>query len=400
MKNKEDLDILNLDDRIKNFFRKERSCYLKYKERLKEIEKQLLFPDYLRPKILLDLRLDKKSLENKLTNVNNYYFYDAETTEIIQQYLILINTPLDVEFETIREEGRNNGNNGRKKPNENGSSLISKRRKIVKEYVNVAKTFLSENLLKSLELLGDFGKEDLFQVSSVLCETCGADDLSSFTKDDDVFICQICHTETVKLVNSSSFNDGGRINVCNKYSYDRKVHFKDCINQYQGKQNTHINPKIYDELEEQLVNNRIIPPRSKTDSSGNPLSQIKRYKKVTRAHVQLFLKALGYTKHYEDCILIHYTLTGKVPDNIEHLEEKLMSDFDQLTEQYDLLFKDIERKNFINTQYVLFQLLQKHKYPCSKDDFAVLKTTERKACHDDICKTLFDSLGWDYRFVR
>ncbi len=35
-----------------------------------------------------------------------------------------------------------------------------------------------------------------------------------------------------------------------------------------------------------------------------------------------------------------------------------MADFDKLTEQYDLLFKDIERKNFINTQYVLFQLLR------------------------------------------
>ncbi len=31
--------------------------------------------------------------------------------------------------------------------------------------------------------------------------------------------------------------------------------------------------------------------------------------------------------------------------------------------------------------------------------FAVLKTTERKACHDDICKTLFDALGWKYMFV-
>ncbi len=45
----------------------------------------------------------------------------------------------------------------------------------------------------------------------------------------------------------------GEINVCNKYTYDRKVHLKDCINQYQGKQNTNINPRIYDELEEQLV---------------------------------------------------------------------------------------------------------------------------------------------------
>ncbi len=31
-----------------------------------------------------------------------------------------------------------------------------------------------------------------------------------------------------------------------------------------------------------------------------------------------------------------------------------MADFDKLTEQYDLLFKDIERKNFINTHMFYF----------------------------------------------
>ncbi len=55
-----------------------------------------------------------------------------------------------------------------------------------------------------------------------------------------------------------------------------------------------------------------------------------------------------------------------------------MADFDKLTEQYDLLFKDIERKKFYKYPICLFQLLRKHGYNCNKDDFAVLKTTERK----------------------
>ncbi len=36
-----------------------------------------------------------------------------------------------------------------------------------------------------------------------------------------------------------------------------------------------------------------------------------------------------------------------------------------------------KEKNFINTQYVLFQLLRKHGYNCNKDDFAVLKPREK-----------------------
>lgn len=390
MKHNEDLDILNLDGRIRVLLKKEFANCDKYRRRLCEITKQLTLGTRLRPKIVSDLEADKQTLERKIWFIENIQFYYIEAKVIINEYLLIINTPINVDFETVREEYKG------KKPKRAVNSLIVQRRKVVKDYIKVIKTFLSDQILKSVEseLLGNFGKADLFETSAIVCRGCGCDNLSQFTRDDDVYVCQLCHEETVKLVSSSSFTDGGRINICNKYSYDRKVHFKDCINQYQGKQNTHVSPKVYEELEEQLINNRIIPPKC------DGLSQAKRFKKVTRAHIQLFLKALGYTKHYEDCILIHHTLTGKAPDNIEHLEEKLMVDFDKLTEQYDLLFKDIDRKNFINTQYVLFQLLQKHKYPCNKDDFAVLKTTERKACHDNICKTLFDSLGWDYKFVR
>ncbi|QNH08692.1 282R [Invertebrate iridescent virus Kaz2018] len=379
----EDIDILSLDNKIKLHFESEVQKYKRYNERLLCIE-NILKIENLRPKILLDLLMDKKYLEKKLVNLSNLDLYSIETSDIIHRYLTIINTPLNIEVALTSQ-----------KPTEI-NNLVLKRRETVQEFIKVAKSYLTEPLLKSLQLIGNFGKEDLLNSIPVVC-TCGND--KDFYKDDDIYICQLCNAETVKLLNSSSVNDGGRINVCNKYTYDRKVHFKDCINQYQGKQNTNINPRIYDELEEQLVNHQIIEPANKKDKYGNPISQSKRFKIVTRAHILFFLKELGYTKHYEDTILIHYTLTGKRPDNIEHLEEKLMADFDKLTEQYDLLFKDIERKNFINTQYVLFQLLRKHGYNCNKDDFAVLKTTERKACHDDICKTLFDALGWKYMFV-
>ena len=65
---------------------------------------------------------------------------------------------------------------------------------------------------------------------------------------------------------------------------------------------------------------------------------------------------------------------------------------------YDKKFKNkpgFERKNFINTQYVLYQLLMKYKHNCKKEDFTILKTTDRKSFHDDIAKILFEDLGWN-----
>ena len=58
--------------------------------------------------------------------------------------------------------------------------------------------------------------------------------------------------------------------------------------------------------------------------------------------------------------------------------------------------KKIDRKNFINTQYVLFQLLRRHKYPCKREEFNILKTVDRKSFHDDICKELFELLNWNF----
>jgi hypothetical protein len=111
----------------------------------------------------------------------------------------------------------------------------------------------------------------------------------------------------------------------------------------------------------------------------------------------MFLKELGYSKHYENVTLIHYNLTGKKPDDISHLEEKLLADFDMIVDVYDKHFKNkVERVNFISTQYVLYQLLLKHRHPCKREDFVILKTMDRKIFHDSVCKQIFGILSWSF----
>ena len=99
---------------------------------------------------------------------------------------------------------------------------------------------------------------------------------------------------------------------------------------------------------------------------------------------------------YENVHLIHYGLTSIRPDDISYLEERLMIDFDILSKLYDKRFKHIKRKNFINTQYVLYQLLRRHKHKCEPNDLIILKTVERKCFHDNICKQLFEELNWNH----
>jgi hypothetical protein len=192
--------------------------------------------------------------------------------------------------------------------------------------------------------------------------------------------------------------------MASKYTYNRKVHFRDCIIQYQGKQKTHIPEEIYTILEVKLMEKEIINPRY-TD-------RLKKYEKVTRVMVLDILKELDskdIKKFYDDIVLVHHTLTGQPCDNIEYLEDALLDDFDKLTETYDNLYmnnneckdkdsKTTKRKNFINAQFVLYQLLRKHGHPCNEMDFLTLKTSERKRFHHTICKELFNILGWKYSY--
>ena len=209
--------------------------------------------------------------------------------------------------------------------------------------------------------------------------------------DENIFVCKDCGAQKEVLVHSVSYKDIDRINITSKYSYDRKVHFQDCINQYQGKQNCTIDQKVYDLLEDQFQRHGLI-----TTGSGNDLDRKIKFSKITKEHIAMFLRELGLTKHYENVNLIHYNFTGIKPDDISHLEDQLSLDFDDLIKVYDKKFKHkINRSNFINTQYVLYQLLRRHSHPCRKEDFVLLKTTDRQAFHDEVTSSCFEELGWN-----
>jgi ribosomal protein S27AE len=224
------------------------------------------------------------------------------------------------------------------------------------------------------------------------CTHCGGHTMQPMHLN--LYSCTTCGvTEEVTQI-LFSYRDNERVNITTKYTYDRRIHFRDCINQFQGKQNSTISPKVYAQLRERLASHNLEIPNTATRED--------KYCNVTKRHITTFLKETGNSKHYEDLNLIYHTITGAPLDDISHLEDALIRDFDTLNELYDQLYiktRKIERKNFINTQYVLFQLLRRHKYPCDQSDFNFLKTTERKCFHDSICLELFTHLKWKFSHV-
>ena len=244
--------------------------------------------------------------------------------------------------------------------------------KNVSKYIRVAKKYCEVELRKQVP-----------RTMRIVCSICKSDKFD--IENDTTHICRNCGNQKDIFNISPSHKDTSRINTALRYTYKRKIHFKDCINQYQGKQNSNINSKVFDDLRENIRLHELC--------NGDD------YSRVTKEHLMMFLKDRGYTKHYEDINLIYKIITGNPTDDIGYLEEALLHDFNILTDMYDKKFKQtnrISRKSFINTQYVLFQLLKRHGHPCRSADFNILKTVDRKSLHEEIISELFNDLGWNF----
>lgn len=360
-----DIDILHIDLTIRNKFKEDNSKLHEYIIKEKELKK-LLRVKHISVSVTNKLEKELSILRSKIKDIETRHtetLYLAKTVKFVSEYKELLKKPVKLSFtgKKIRSED-------------------TIKNEIIRKYIEIANLY-GDTYYK----IPDSPKGNHFD-----CNNCKNKKRFEVI-DGNIYICTECSSQQVIMKQTSCYNDIDRVNISTKYSYNRKVHFRDCINQYQGKQNCTIPHNVYTELEKQFELHHILIGNKDTPKHI-------RFKNLTKKHIHMFLKEpLGYSKHYENIHLIHYMFTGKKPDDIGHLEHKLLEDFDTLNNLYDQMYKgQIERKNFINNQYVLYQLLKRYKHPCRRDDFVELKTNDKKVFHDNITKELFTQLNWNY----
>lgn len=357
------LDILSIDAAIKRTFNEEAAKLPEYTEKLLDLQKTVK-KQTLSSRAYRNLEENINDLDEKISSIKTgqcLNFYIAETAHLLERYKEILQTPVKLSFTG--------------KPSKDSKEKNS----VISKYLEIAQKYSDVEIIPPVK------------AKAVSCNNCPNKKLFDII-DNSIYICISCGAQQEILLHTSSYKDIDRINISAKYTYDRKVHFRDCINQYQGKQNSTIDAKVYSNLMDQFEKHHLLVGDKKTPKEI-------RCKNITKEHIHLFLKELDYTKHYENVNLIHYQITGKKPDDISHLEDRLLDDFDALADLYDKKFKNkpgFDRKNFINTQYVLYQLLLRYRHICKKEDFTILKTVDRKSFHDDIAKTCFMELGWNH----
>lgn len=270
--------------------------------------------------------------------------YILATEKILVKYNEILKEPIKIDF-----MGNKN------------SDQHQRKQIIINEFLNVAKDYIPIQPIEAVQ-------------QNILCEEC---EIELQKEDDFLFVCPICGFAIKQFASVASYQENNRINIAQRYVYDKRAHFGDSIKKFQATQNTTISAQVYKDLWEKIGSHDIA------------------IEKLTPDHVYEFLKLSGHSDHYEDITLIYCEMTKKPPPNISHLEQQLYTLFDQVDLVYERV-KPAGRVNFLNGQFVLFKLLQKLKYPCREEDFYILKTREKMLEHDQIWKKICQELSWTY----
>jgi hypothetical protein len=270
--------------------------------------------------------------------------YIYRTENILAEYTRLINLPIKVDFMGNRMH-----------------TETSRKQDLITEFLNIAKDYIDIEPIQSHR-------------NSLVCEKCIVE---LHRIDDCLYICPKCCVEVKQFASTISYQENNRINIAQRYVYDKRGHFGESIKKYQATQNTTISNNVYRDLWEKLASHDI---------------PIERF---TKDHLYEFLKLTGHSDHYEDMTLIYCEMTKTRPPDISHLEQQLFALFDEIDPVYERV-KPPDRVNFLNGQFVLFKLLQKLKYPCREEDFYILKTREKMLEHDQIWKKICHELQWTY----
>ena len=366
--NIEQFDIFHIDEKIKKIICLECKKLTQYKSELSNlIELNKNYNTKISDKKKKEIQSKIETLKQKIYDIENDILmaeYICTSTPILEKYKKIIQTPVKVSFF--------NGSSNCKKTDNLEDFSDNKKYEILDEFYDIAKKYIQ---IKSY-------KKETQQ--KYICH-CG--NQNNYTETQNKIICNECsNIHSIQSI-QTSFKDIDRVNLSQKYKYKKKVHFRDTVNQYQGKQNKRIDPKIFSILNEQFLIHNLVNIEGKTNSE--------KYSNITKEHIYMFLFETNNSNYYEDINMIHTHFTGIPCPDISDIEQLLYEDFDKVVDAYESL-EDIDRIHFLNGQYILYQLLRRRKIKVKESDFDILKTRERLVEHDEIYQKICLKLEWTF----
>ena len=270
----------------------------------------------------------------------SYAYYLLDNDELIDEYTRILKKPIQVSFMT-------------KTPEKTAEKRELERR-------------IMRNLQPFVRVKN--------KTPNIKCRGCNSKKFEQVSNNSSVCTdCGIYH-EIAQAVNTKESS---------KYTPNRLIHFKECLYNFLGIDNKVIPAELICEVKEWI--------RS-FDISLDVLR---------REHILTFIKNSKYRREYVDHTTIIYNkITGRTMfDVTQDTLDNVLHDFSCISNAVN----DYQRKDkcvkFPNSHYLMYQLLKKNRIRCSKCDFNMLKTDEKRKSHDDLCEILFRKLNWKFKPV-
>ena len=155
-----------------------------------------------------------------------------------------------------------------------------------------------------------------------------------------------------------------------KRCYSRLDHFKEVLNQYQGKEGRDIPSNVVDKIKDKI--------------NEQPMS------------IKEALRELKMTKYVENTNYLEFIINSKpLPYIPKLIEEKLIRYFKMIDRAFNLLYND--KQSFMSYYFVTYKLLEMMGEYGLMQDIPLLKTKMRIKNHDKIWLSICEELGW--RFI-
>tara|TARA_B110000977_G_scaffold101067_1_gene132498 strand:+ start:7583 stop:8698 length:1116 start_codon:yes stop_codon:yes gene_type:complete len=219
---------------------------------------------------------------------------------------------------------------------------------------------------------------NLKQNNTFRCKDCDEKTINDVSSG--LTVCYNCGlTENSNISNLPEWNHAETHEYIKPYSYKRTNHFKEWINQIQGREGTIIPNDV--------INSLIIEIKKE---------RLKDKSLITYAKIKEFLKKLKLNKYYEHIPNIIHKITGNKQLIINtELQNKLVNMFNDIQEPFDKNCPK-NRKNFLSYSYTLykfFQLLNKEDYLVY---FPLLKSREKLFEQENIWRKICTELEWTF----
>lgn len=252
---------------------------------------------------------------------------------------------------------------------------------LIEKFLDIANNYVNINISKKNNHIG--------------CPACGFPLPKIDSNDGDNPTCIRCETEIVQLSTFIPDNESIPTKKTGPVSEGRNNFIKD-LSRYQGKLK---NSKIPANLKQLLDDyfNMITFPTGDTIKSNSDL-----LKKTNKDLMYSALKNIGMSKLYKDINLVCHMYWGWELINLEEIEDEILKRYDQIYEVYDVIKLDHKdkRSSSLNSQYVLWWILDSMDFDCSPSDFKIPKTPEIFEYYEKTREQISGELGWNYSLLK